>query len=184
VDREIILVSGAPGSGKSTLAGHLCVLTGLSLLSKDVIKEALWDALRPPTGDLFWSRRLGGAAMEVLWAIAASSSRVILEANFRPHSEYERSKLAGLSDRIVEVYCWCPPALAAERYAKRATASGHHPAHVTTQLDPDLQAEFDAPVGLGPVIEVDTTHRVDPEAIARDAATCLLGLRRNRADFP
>jgi predicted kinase len=182
VDREIILVSGAPGSGKSTLASQLCVVTGISLLNKDVIKESLWDALQPPRGDLSWSRRLGGAAMEVLWALAASSSRVILEANFRPHSEYERSKLVGLSDRIVEVYCWCSPALAAERYANRATASSHHPAHVTPQLDPDLQAEFDAPMRLGPVIEVDTTHRVDPEAVAKAVTACLQGFRRNEAE--
>ena len=64
VDREIILVSGSPGSGKSTLARQLSAVTGLSLISKDVIKESLWDALQPPPGDLSWSRQLGGAAME------------------------------------------------------------------------------------------------------------------------
>jgi len=89
--------------------------------------------------------------MEVLWALSALSGRVILEANFRPHSEYERSKLVGLSDRIVEIYCSCPPALAAERYAERAASRGHHPAHVTPRLAPELQAEFDGPMGLGAV---------------------------------
>lgn len=110
----------------------------------------------------------------MLWALAALSSRVILEANFRPHSEYERSKLVGLSDRIVEIYCSCPAALAAERYAERAVSRGHHPAHVTPRLAPELHAEFDGPMGLGPVIDVDTTHSVDPEAIA-EASLASLG---------
>lgn len=112
--------------------------------------------------------------MEVLWALAAQSNRVILEANFRPHSEYERTKLVGLSDRIVEIYCSCPPALAAERYARRAASRGHHPARVTPRLAPELQAEFDGPMRLGAVIEVDTTHGADPEAIAA-ASLALLG---------
>jgi predicted kinase len=180
VDREIVLVSGAPGSGKSTLAGQLCNLTGLTLLSKDVIKESLWDAFDPPAGDLSWSRRLGGAAMEVLWALAASSPRVILEANFRPHSGYERAKLADLSNRIVEVYCWCPPALASERYSKRAATPTHHPAHVTPQLDPGLQAEFNGPIGLGPVIGVDTTRIVDAPTVAKAVMSALDGLRSSK----
>jgi predicted kinase len=173
VSREIVLVSGAPGSGKSTLAHRLSVLTGISLLSKDVIKEALWDALAPTAGDLDWSRRLGGAAMEVLWALAAFSPRVILEANFRPHSEYERAKMVELSDRIVEVYCWCPPDVASERYARRAAEPTHHPAHVTPQLDPLLLAEFDQPIGLGTLIQVETTRPVDADVVAKTVLAAL-----------
>ena len=167
VDRELVLVSGAPGVGKSTLAVQLSALTGISLLSKDVIKESLWDALQPPTGDLYWSRKLGGAAMEVLWALAARSSRVILEANFRPHSDYERGRLSALSDRIVEVYCSCPPTVATQRYESRAAQPDHHPAHVTPHLDPALLAEFDQPIGIGPVIEIDTTEPVDVQSVAK-----------------
>ena len=74
----------------------------------------------------------------------------------------------------MEIYCSCPPDLAAERYAERAASRAHHPAHVTPRLAPELQAEFDGPMGLGAVIEVDTTHRVDPEAIA-EASLALLG---------
>jgi predicted kinase len=179
VDREIVLVSGAPGSGKTTLARELSRQTGLSLLSKDVIKESLWDAFDPPARDLSWSRRLGGAAMEVLWALAASCPRVILEANFRPHSQYERGKLTSLSGRIIEVYCRCPSPLASERYARRAARPDHHPAHVTPRLDPDLLAEFDGPLALGPVIEVDTTSRVDIARVASDVTTALEGWNRH-----
>jgi predicted kinase len=173
VDRALIVISGAPGSGKSTLAGQLSRITGIAVLSKDVIKEALWDALEPPVADLYWSRRVGGAAMEVLWALAAQCPRVILEANFRPHSHHERAKLSGLSGALVEVHCQCPPALAARRYERRAAQPAHHPAHVSAQLDPELLAEFDGPIGLGTLIEVDTARNVDVEAIARRVVSVL-----------
>jgi predicted kinase len=174
LDREIVLVSGAPGSGKSTIAASLARALGMPLLGKDLIKETLWDTFTPPVGDLQWSRRLGGAAMEVLWTLAAHSPRVILEANFRPHSDYERAKLVALSGRIVEVYCWCPPEIATTRYEARAAESTHHPAHVSPTLDPQLLAEFDRPVGLGTLIRVDTTLFVNIEALAQEIAAGLV----------
>src|SRR5690348_5875164 len=86
--RQFVLVSGAPAAGKTTLARSLAPLLGLSLIAKDDIKEALFDALGGPPGDLAWSRKVGGAAMETLWRLAEQSAGAILEANFRPHSAY------------------------------------------------------------------------------------------------
>lgn len=168
-----MLVSGAPGTGKSTVAMKLGRALGFPLLSKDLIKESLWDALEPPSGDLEWSRRVGGAAMEMLWTLAAHSPQVVLEANFRPHSEYEREKLKSLSGRLVEVYCWCPPEVATQRYETRAATPAHHPAHVTPKLDPKYLEEFDQPMGLGPLIRVDTTLPTDIRGIADEVSAAL-----------
>ena len=166
MDREIVVVSGAPGSGKTTLAAVLAPALQMPRIGKDLIKESLWDTLDPPKGDRQWSRQLGGAAMEVLWTLAALSPRVLIEANFRPHSDYERGKLASLSSRIVEVYCWCPSDVARQRFESRGTDPTHHPAHVDSTLDPELLAEFDQPMGLGNLIRVDTTLPVDVTALA------------------
>ena len=35
--------------------------------------------------------------MELLWALAAAAPAVVIEANFRPHSGYERTKLSALA---------------------------------------------------------------------------------------
>jgi predicted kinase len=175
MDREIVLVSGAPGSGKTTLAGQLAETLQMNLIGKDLIKEVLWDVFDPPAGDLEWSRRLGASAMEVIWALAAQSRRAVLEANFRPHSDYEKAKLSGLSAKMVEVYCSCSPEVARERYERRAAQETYHPAHVTPTLDPTLLAEFDQPVGLGRVINVDTTVNVNIEELTKTILTELAG---------
>jgi len=83
--RQVVFVSGAPGAGKTSLAVPLAAELGFALVCKDRIKETLHDALGAPPPDLAWSRRLGAAAMELLWTLAADAPSVVVEANFRPH---------------------------------------------------------------------------------------------------
>ena len=119
--RRLVYVSGAPGAGKTSLAGPLAAELGYALVTKDTIKETLHDALDAPDPDLAWSRRLGAAAMELVWTLAAQAPDVVIEANFRPYSAYQRGRLVGLGGRPVEVYCSCPAELASARYNARAT---------------------------------------------------------------
>jgi hypothetical protein len=51
---------------------------------------------------------------------------------------------------------------------------------VTPQLDPGLQAEFNGPIGLGPVIGVDTTRIVDAPTVAKAVMSALDGLRSSK----
>jgi hypothetical protein len=178
VARGFVIVSGPPGAGKSTLAIPLAQRLGLPLLRKDHIKETLHDRLpaHGQTGD--WSRSLGGASMELIWALAGVFPAAVLEANFRPDSDYERQRLAALPAPLVEVYCRCPLALAATRYNRRFSAPGHHPAHVLAQVDVEMLREFDRPMALGPVIEVDTTAPVDVAALADRVRDVLSGLNQ------
>jgi hypothetical protein len=94
--------------------------------------------------------------------LAADAPAVVIEANFRPYSEYECAKLAGLAAQPVEVHCACPPELAIQRYNARIT----HPVHVVTELDLEAMAEYDRPVGIGALVTVDTTIAVDVNAVA------------------
>jgi predicted kinase len=172
---SIVVVSGAPGAGKSSLAEPLAAKLEFPLLSKDQIKEVLYDALGQQEGDPWaWSRRLGSAAMELLWSLADRFPQVVLEANFRPHSEYERSRLLAFRRPVVEVHCTCPIEIAAARYSRRARGVGHHPVHVASDLTAELLAEFDGPMGIGPVIDVDTTKPIDMALVA-DEVIGLLG---------
>jgi predicted kinase len=166
-ERSIIMVSGAPASGKSTLARALAQAFSYPLLSKDTIKESLFDSLGTRLGSNVdsaaeLSRLLSRAAMDLLWSLAPCCLNVILEANFRPRSQQERGQFAALEGRKLEVYCHCTPEEAARRFRERATRSDHHPAHSMKILSAELLKEFDRPVGLCPVIDVDTERPVDP----------------------
>lgn len=173
--RQVVFVSGAPGAGKSTLAPPLAQALVFPLLSKDIIKERLADSLANPGEDpLVWSRRLGGAAMELIWTLAALSPAVVLEANFRPRSPVELERFAGLGARMVEVHCVCSPLEASRRYSARARTADRHPIHALHDLPAELLAEYDQPVGLGDLVEVNTEGPVAVEMVAQ-AVRRLLG---------
>lgn len=168
--RRVVLVSGPPASGKSAIAAPLAQALGFVLLSKDTIKETLFDSLRAPAGDEAWSKRLSDAAMDVLFALAAHCPRVVLDANFKPDDPSQRERVAALGGGIVEVHCHCDPQTAMRRYAQRAEA--RHPVHTLKRLTPELVARHDRAMDLSPVIEVDTNGPVDlPELLRRVRAT-------------
>jgi predicted kinase len=167
--RRLVIVSGAPGAGKTTLAVPLAAHLRYPLFSKDFIKETLVDVLGDGAGSLEASRRLGGAAMELLWSLAARTPFAVLEANFRPHSDYELRTLRAFEADIVEVHCYCGPVETARRFAARAATSAHHTgAHPLRALPPDMMAEYDRPMGVGATIAVDTTRPIDIPALALD----------------
>jgi len=166
--RQLVLVSGPPGAGKTTLAGPLAAELGFALLAKDRIKEALHDSLGGDAEpDLEWSRRLGAASMELLWALAADAPAVVLEANFWPDDARQKRRVIELAARPVEVYCHCPAEVYLRRYAERAA---RHPVHLDEQrtVTAEAFAKWDHPMGVGPVIAVDTTRAVDIPALGQD----------------
>jgi predicted kinase len=171
--RSIILVSGAPGTGKSTLALTLAESFRFALISKDTIKESLFDSLGDKLGEQVKSADelssvLSRAAMELLWSLAPYCPEVILEANFRPRSEPERAQFAALDGRKLEVYCHCTPEEAARRFRERAENTRHHPAHSMKCISPEMLREYDRPFGMYPVIDVDTERDVGPaDVVAR-----------------
>jgi predicted kinase len=167
-EHRLVIISGPPASGKSTIAGPLAAELGFALIAKDRIKEALHDALGVEAS-LPWSRRLGAAAMELLWTLAANAPSAVLEANFWSGDERHEARLRALGAAAVEVHCACPIEECLRRYARRAP--NRHPVHVDSHEARASVASFArcaVPLGLGPVISVDTTRPVDIRALASD----------------
>ena len=159
-------ISGRPGAGKSSLAFPLAAELGYSLVTKDMVKETLHDALYVPgdgENDLAWSRRLGAASFALLWTLAASAGDMVIEANFDPHNDEALGQLQSLGGRTVEVHCACPAEVAHARYNARS----RHEVHQGTR-PLSAMAKYDRPVGVGSLITVDTTRPVDVASVAAE----------------
>jgi predicted kinase len=169
-----VVVSGLPGSGKTTLATAVARELRLPLLSKDVIKETLFDVLG--TGDVEWSKRLGQAGTQVLLELARRSSGAVLESFWDP--AIARDELRGLGGAVVELFCDCPPSVARDRYRGRV-AEGRHPGHLDTERDRDfddwIRSGRGEPVSTGgPLRRVTTTAPVDVAAVVEWIRGCFV----------
>ena len=156
-----LFITGAPASGKSTIARELArALPTFAVLEKDVIKEALFEALpREEAQRPELSRLLSDMAVHALWSLASRCPRLILEANFRTRDPAQRGNFESLNAAKLEIHCRCPIPEAAQRFAARAAS--RHPAHTLHVLSPELLAEFAEPFNLAPVIELDTALPLD-----------------------
>jgi predicted kinase len=166
--KQIVLMSGLPAAGKSTLARALAARLEFALVSKDAVLSTLHGALGSPANQL---DRIGPAAWAVFWVQARQCPRVVLDSNIRPGSVEQRAQLLALDGRIVEVACRCPPAVAQERYAHRAAAGP--PGQRFTELTAERIAEYAGPIGLGALVDVDTSGPVDVDALVRDIVAVL-----------
>ena len=147
-----ILIAGLPASGKSTFAGLLGRELGLPCLSKDSIKESLFDTLG------FASRaekvRLGVAAYQVQLDLAESMLRagqsVILENNFEDSS---RAPLLEMLDRIgakpLTVMLDGDIAAIHARFAARDASPERQRGHVVNTRYPETEPAPVAPIPLG-----------------------------------
>ncbi|MEU1427572.1 AAA family ATPase [Nocardia sp. NPDC005746] len=160
MDRLLVLVNGLPGAGKTSLGRGLAKeLRGL-FLSKDAVKEALAESV----GDGVGGAELGGMAMDAVWALAGESrGDVVIDSWwFRPRDlGFARAGIrrAGIH-RVVEVWCDVSVEVARARYASRQRA----PVHRDQQRLVEDWADWAAgavPLGLSPVIAVDTARAVD-----------------------
>lgn len=154
-----VLVGGWPGSGKTTLAQALAPALGLGYLGKDVLKEQLMAELGDPA-DVQASRRLGAMAARVLLRLAADLPGAVLDSTWY---DYARPLVDALPGVTVEVRCLVPRALAEERYRARRRGTGH----LDDLRTPDeLWGAPVRPLGVGPLIEVDTSAPVDVVRLA------------------
>jgi len=156
-----VLIVGWPGSGKSTLAAALAAELGLPLLAKDEIKEALMEGLGQPE-TVAASRRLGKTAVLVMLRAARTCPGAVLDSTW---FDYALPLARALPGRLIEVHCTVPLDLARARY--RARAGHRHAGHLDdARSDQELWAEPPRPLGLGPVVVVDTSGPVDTAELA------------------
>jgi thymidylate kinase len=164
-----VVVSGLAAAGKTSVAEPLADMLGVRLISKDAIKEALFDAVG--LGDWAFSKTLSRAADAAMVRIARDLDGAVLDNFWYAESVVEL--LAPLPGPFVEVFCRCDPVVAFERFRHRDRHAGH------ADEERDVEATRAAfltradklPLRmLGPVVEVDTERSVDLAALASRVA--------------
>jgi predicted kinase len=157
-----VLIGGPPASGKSSLAAPLAVELELPLIAKDAIKEALMDVLGLPR-DVEESRQLGRAAVMAMLTVARTSPGGVLDSTWYP---YTRPALGDLRGPLIEIRCVVPPEVSRRRYAERARF--RHTGHLDADRSDDelWDQAHGEPLGVGPLIEVDTTREVSIAQLA------------------
>jgi predicted kinase len=134
----LIVVTGPPASGKSSTARAIAAGLGVPLLSKDEVKERLYETFG--SGDEV-EGALDESALSIVLSLAAtqlaSDVSVVAESNFDARRDPARFRalLAGHDASVVQVYLGGEPAELAETFAERAAAGRRHPGHGDTPED-------------------------------------------------
>jgi predicted kinase len=162
----LIIVSGLPATGKSTLARRLATHFALPLMTKDMMKETLYDVLG--YSDLSHSRRLGHACMVLLYqfaeAVLQTQHSCVIESTFDP--EFSTPDLLSLQQRCrfvpLEIRCLAEPSVLVERWKRRRASGERHPGHLERLVEEEVcyssKEEQAVPLALGGhVIQFDTT---------------------------
>jgi hypothetical protein len=135
--------------------------------------------------DSFWADKLGAAATEILWSVAASELSVgrslVIESNFR--AGFADAHLAACraerTVHAVELHCVTDRDVSVERYINRALSGERHPGHGERAVDelyaqkiPELRRAHDRMLSTTDAyLIVDTT---DPNSVDREDVTTRL----------
>jgi predicted kinase len=165
MQKMLVVITGHPGSGKTTLAKTLADKYTTVFISKDALKERIFDGLG--TGDKEWSLKVSGVAHRIMDDIVrqelSAGHSVIVESNFKPEIDSERfSAIAKEQDAdCVQILCRADGDVLFERWNRRIATGERHEGHVEAISLDDIRRDLSLPYEPlhlpGRLIEIDTT---------------------------
>lgn len=129
----LIIVSGPSCTGKTTLAKKISEKFNIPFITKDGIKEILFDDLGWSNRE--WSKKLGVASYSILHYFLESTLKVnkalIIESNFKPEFETPEilDKITKYNYLPIQIMCQCDGKILLERFQKRSESGQRHPGH-------------------------------------------------------
>lgn len=181
----IIIVTGRPAAGKSTLARWLSQELKLPFVSKDNIREELFD--RWGWKDRKWAQELGKASVDMMFYFAqaelAVGHSIITDNAFYPPVSSPRFQ--ALKEKYhaesIQIVCNSDRDTLFQRFTSRANSGSRHPGHGDQDVLEELYANLADKTSQileigGSVIEVDTTDfaKVDYPEILKQVESSLM----------
>ncbi|MEK7633132.1 MAG: AAA family ATPase [Patescibacteria group bacterium] len=159
----LIIITGHPGTGKTTLAHRLSKELNLPVLSKDEIKEVLFDVLG--WTDVSWSKQISAASYRVIDHVMKELLTVgggaIIESNFLVEFDSERIEalIRNYSIAPVQILLYSKEDVRAKRFHERRTSGNRHAGHHDLdQFQKNQDHDRRIPLMISaPRIEIDTT---------------------------
>jgi predicted kinase len=166
---NLIIVSGQEATGKSSIGKEIAKSLGYEYLSKDIIKEALFDSARHSTLDYRWyETRAKQEFFREIDQFIKNDANVVIEANFVGADKARLQEYLHFGVNVREVYCYANGMKTFKRFVARNESGQRHKGHHDRRWYPKIMIEDflqyvgvrwpSKPVGLGSVlVEVDTT---------------------------
>lgn len=186
VPPTIVIITGRPAAGKSTLARWLARELKLPLVSKDSLREALFDRLG--WKDRSWAQELGKASVDMMFYFARAELEVghsiIMDNFFYP--PVSNPRFLALKEEYcaesLQIVCDADRETLFQRFKARADSGERHPGHgdqaILKELYTNLASSSSPVLEIGgSVIEVDTTDfaKVNYQEILKQVKLFLTG---------
>lgn len=178
----VLPVLGPPASGKSTISPLIAERWGLPVVSKDALKELLFDMLG--VGDVAWSVKLGQATFALLEHVVelqvCTGRPFLIDAAYSPR--FENATFQHWQERYgftaVQILCTASADELAQRFTQRALDGTRHAGHVDSEridefvetLDGDRYGALDL---RGPILHYASDQSRGSEALLRELARVL-----------
>lgn len=172
--QKLIIINGHPASGKTSIASALAEQTGYVLISRDELKERLYDEQlndRPADlTDLEWSQQLGGQSFDLLFEMIPplldKGESLVIESPFKrdTHSIVFQKIIDEYQLDAFQLMLTCDASELRRRFVERYESGERHPAHPDSEHAHRFEAGGDfaihrEPLELsGKTMTLDTTN--------------------------
>lgn len=144
LEKVLILIAGMPGVGKTRFANYLSDKLHIALISKDKLKEIIWDKLHFDPSIRTESKKYAGLAYDLSFhfceMLMGTSQPVIFESNFtKLGGDIFQPMVQKYGYKVINVLFDGDPEIIHKRFVERDITRERHPGLVANGFFDDFE---------------------------------------------